>query len=113
LRTDEIQQLFDNMTLLTPADLRTYAMVHIAYTMGLRPQEICKLTLDDIQFSKAEMHIRDRKASSPITLPIPPKTLKAIAAYLVEAVRKINIASFSCNATVPTGLSTNRMCPMP
>ncbi|MCJ7600417.1 MAG: tyrosine-type recombinase/integrase, partial [Desulfobulbaceae bacterium] len=83
LRTDEIQQLFDNMTLLTPADLRTYAMVHIAYTMGLRPQEICKLTLDDIQFSKAEMHIRDRKASSPITLPIPPKTLKAIAAYLV------------------------------
>jgi integrase/recombinase XerD len=83
LRTDEIQQLFDNMTLSTPADLRAYAIVHIAYTMGLRPQEICRLTLDDIQFSKAEMHIKYRKASSPVTLPIPLKTLKAIVAYLV------------------------------
>jgi site-specific recombinase XerD len=83
LRPDEIRQLFDTMTLSTPADLRTYAMVYIAYTMGLRPQEICKLTLDDIQFSKAEMHIKDRKAGSPITLPIPLKTLKAITAYLL------------------------------
>ena len=83
LRTDEIQQLFDNMTLSTPADLRAYAMVHIAYTMGLRPQEISRLTLDDIQFSKAEMHIKYRKASFPVTLPIPLKTLKAISAYLV------------------------------
>ena len=58
LRTDEIQQLFDHMTLSTPADLRTNAIIHIAYTMGLRPQEICRLTLDDIQFSKAETPAR-------------------------------------------------------
>ena len=83
LRTDEIQQLFDNMTPTTPAELRAYAMVHIAYTMGLRPQEISRLTLDDIQFSKAEMHVRYRKAGLPVTMPIPQKTLKAIAAYLV------------------------------
>ena len=83
LRTDEIQQLFDNMTPATPAELRAYAMVHIAYTMGLRPQEISRLTLDDIQFSKAEMHVRYRKAGLPVTMPIPQKTLKAIAAYLV------------------------------
>jgi len=83
LRTDEIQQLFDNMTTTTPAELRAYAMVHIAYTMGLRPQEISRLTLDDIAFSKAEMHVRYRKAGLPVTMPIPQKTLKAIAAYLV------------------------------
>lgn len=84
LRPDEIQQLFDRMSLSTPADLRTNAMIHIAYTMGLRPHEICRLTLDDIEFSKAEMHIKDRKAGSPMTLPIPPQTLKAIVAYVVE-----------------------------
>lgn len=83
LRTDEIQQLFDNMTPATPAELRAYAMVHIAYTMGLRPQEISRLTLDDIAFSKAEMNVRYRKAGLPVTMPIPLKTLKAIAAYLV------------------------------
>jgi len=83
LRTGEIQQLFDNMTPTTPAELRAYAMVHIAYTMGLRPQEISRLTLDDIQFTKAEMNIRYRKAGLPVTMPIPQKTLKTIAAYLV------------------------------
>ncbi len=83
LRTDEIQQLFDNMTPTTPAELRAYAIVHIAYTMGLRPQEISKLTLDDIQFTKAEMHVKYRKAGFPVTMPIPQKTLKAITAYLV------------------------------
>lgn len=83
LRTDEIQQLFDSMAPATPAELREYAMVHIAYTMGLRPQEISRLTLDDIAFSKAEMNVRYRKAGLPVTMPIPQKTLKAIAAYLV------------------------------
>ena len=58
-------------------------MVHIAYTMGLRPQEISRLTLDDIAFGKAEMNVRYRKAGLPVTMPIPQKTLKAIAAYLV------------------------------
>lgn len=83
LRPGEIQQLFDSMTPATPAELRAYAMVHIAYTMGLRPQEISRLTLDDIGFSKAEMNIRYRKAGLPVTMPIPQKTLKAIAAYMV------------------------------
>jgi len=83
LRPGEIQQLFGNITPVTPAELRAYAMVHIAYTMGLRPQEISRLTLDDIGFSKAEMNIRYRKAGLPVTMPIPQKTLKAIAAYLV------------------------------
>ena len=83
LRAGEIQQLFDSMIPATPAEFRTYAMVYIAYTMGLRPQEISRLTLDDIAFSKAEMNVRYRKAGVPITMPIPQKTLKAIAAYLV------------------------------
>jgi len=83
LRTSEIQQLFESMTPATPAELRAYAMVHIAYTMGLRPQEISRLTLDDIHFSKAEMSVRYRKAGLPVTMPIPQKTLKVIAAYLV------------------------------
>ena len=83
LRPDEIQQLFDSMTPTTPTELRAYAMVHIAYTMGLRPQEISRLTLDDIAFSKAEMSVRYRKAGLPVTMPIPQKTLKALAAYLV------------------------------
>ena len=83
LRPDEIRQLLSSMTPATPAELRAYAMVHLAYTMGLRPQEISRLTLDDIAFGKAEMNVRYRKASLPVTMPIPQKTLKVIVAYLV------------------------------
>lgn len=83
LRADEIRQLFNSMAPRTPAELRAYAIVHIAYSMGLRPQEISRLTLDDIQFRKAEMSVRYRKAGLPVTMPIPPKTLKTIVAYLV------------------------------
>ena len=49
----------------------------------LRPQEISRLTLDDVQFGKAEMNVRYRKTGLPVTMPIPQKTLKAIAAYLI------------------------------
>jgi integrase/recombinase XerD len=83
LRASQIRQLFNSMKPKTPSELRAYAIVHIAYSMGLRPQEISRLTLDDIQFSKAEMSVRYRKAGLPVTMPIPPKTLKAIVAYLI------------------------------
>lgn len=84
LRPQEVQKLFATLTLSTPADIRTYAVVHLAYTLGLRPIEISKITLDDISFRKGELSLRDRKGKNPITLPIPEDTLKAIAAYALK-----------------------------
>lgn len=83
LRPHEVQRLFAGLKLSTPRDLRTYAMIHLAYTLGLRPTEICRITLDDISFNKGELRIRKRKTDNPIVLPVPKETIKAIAAYLV------------------------------
>jgi site-specific recombinase XerD len=58
-------------------------MVHLAYTLGLRPCEICRITLDDIAFKKAQLNLEDRKNKQPLTLPIAEQTLKAIVAYMV------------------------------
>jgi site-specific recombinase XerD len=85
LRSEEIQKLFATLTLNTPTQIRTYAMVHLAYSLGLRPVEISKITLDDISFQKAELIIPKRKTTNPVILPIPDKTLKAIAAYVLKA----------------------------
>ena len=52
LRPREVQQLFDSLSVSCPKDLRTYVMVHLAYSLGLRPCEICRITLDDIAFKK-------------------------------------------------------------
>lgn len=83
LRPHEVEQLFESLSMSSAKDLRTYAMVHLAYSLGLRPVEISSLQLDDISFGKAQMRLSRRKNDKPLELPIPEKTLKAIVAYMV------------------------------
>ena len=85
LRPGEVKKLFESLKLYTPVDIRTYAIVHLIYTLGLRPVEASKATLDDLSFSKRELAIPDRKPDHPITLPVPENTLKAIAVYVLKA----------------------------
>jgi len=85
LRPQEVQKLFASLSLSTRSDIRTCAMIHLAYTLGLRPVEIGTLTLDDISFRKAELTLSNRKGFNPVTLPLPEQTIKAIAAYLEKA----------------------------
>ncbi len=85
LRPHEVQRLFENVDLFTPSGLRTYAMLQLAYTLGLRPKEICRITLDDIEFTQSEIRINERKSGNPINLPLPEEAIKAIAAYIIGA----------------------------
>jgi integrase/recombinase XerD len=85
LRPAEVKKLFDTLSLSSPTAIRTHAMVHLAYFLGLRPVEIHSISLDDICFTKAELTIRRRKNDNPIVLPIPPAALKAISAYMIGA----------------------------
>jgi site-specific recombinase XerD len=59
-------------------------MVHLAYSLGLRPVEITRITLDDVSFQRAELTIRERKGGNPVTLPLPEKVIKAIALYVTK-----------------------------
>jgi site-specific recombinase XerD len=83
LRPHEVQRLFANLKLSTASELRTCAMIHLAYSLGLRPIEISTITLDDISFTEARLELRARKGKNPITLPLPEDAIKAIAAYLI------------------------------
>jgi site-specific recombinase XerD len=85
LRADELKRLFDGIDLSSQTGLRTYAMLQLAYTLGLRPIEICQITLDNISFLKAELNINWRKCHNPLKLPVPEITIKAIAAYIIGA----------------------------
>jgi len=85
LRPYEVKKLFCSLKLSTPVDIRTYAIVHLVYSLGLRPVEISRITLDDVVFDEGKLTLRERKADNPITLPIPENTLKAIAAYVLKA----------------------------
>jgi len=83
LRPHELKRLFGGLKLSSASDLRTYAMVHLAYTLGLRPLEISLIRLNDIFFKATELCVRSRKNDNPVRLPVPEETIKAMAAYLV------------------------------
>ncbi len=85
LRPEEVKRLFYGLSqnLSSKRDLRNYAMLHLAYFLGLRPREISLISLDDISFSKREICINDRKNNNPLKLPLPEETIKAIAAYII------------------------------
>jgi len=85
LRPQEVQTLFASLSLSTPSEIRTCAIVHLAYALGLRPAEISTITLDDISFRRAELTLSNRKELNPITLPLPEQSIKTIAAYVTKA----------------------------
>jgi len=93
LRPNEVCKLFDHLPHSTACELRTYAQVHLAYFLGLRPIEISRITLDNISFSKNLLNLINRKNNNPLELPIPEDTLKAIAAYIVGGRPKSNCRS--------------------
>jgi site-specific recombinase XerD len=82
LRPEQIQRLFASLTLDTPGRIRTAAMVHLAFYLGLRPVEISRIRLDDISFEKAQLRLPDRKRNNPVTLPVPVRTLKIVGVYI-------------------------------
>jgi len=85
LRPDEVKKLFDSTSLSTPKDLRTNAIVWLAFSCGLRPIEVAGITLDDIAFKKFELTLPRRKGNNPVIFSLAEDTVKAITAYIVGA----------------------------
>lgn len=85
LRIGEMQKIFAHLNPSTASEIRTYALMHLSYTMGLRPNEISRIRLDDISFGRRILRLNLRKGDNPLELPIPEHTVKATAAYIIGA----------------------------
>jgi site-specific recombinase XerD len=103
LRAGELKRLFDNIDLSSQSGLRTYAMLQLAYTLGLRPIEICQITLDNISFRKAELNIDWRKCHNPLKLPLAEVTIKAIAVYIIGARPQSTLRTLFLSFSPPYG----------
>ena len=101
LRPHEMQRLFDSFDLSSFKNLRNYALVHLSYGLGLRPDEISRITLDDILFVQSELSITTRKNDRPVKLPLPENTIKAIAAYIIGARPKSSHRRLFLNLVAP------------
>ncbi len=83
LRPHEIQTLFLSLTGQTPIALRTTAEVYLGFYLGLRPIEISRIELDNIDFKKQKIQITHRKNTKAINLPLPECCIKVVAAYIL------------------------------
>jgi site-specific recombinase XerD len=100
-RPHEIQRLFDSFKFSSAKDLRNHAMVHLLYGLGLRPDEISLITLDDVSFTQSELTLTTRKNSRPAKLPIPENIMKAIAAYVIGSRPKSSHRRLFLNLAAP------------
>lgn len=101
LRNHEIQRLFDSFELSSFKNIRNYALLHLSYGLGLRPDEISLITLDEISFTQSELTLTTRKNDRPVKLPLPEDTIKAIAAYIIGARPKSSNRRLFLNLVAP------------
>ena len=100
-RPHEVQRLFDSFELSSSKNLRNYAMVHLAFYLGLRPVEISRISLDDISFARSELTLPIRKNNRAFQLPLPENTMKTIVAYIIGARPKTSHRRLFLNLTAP------------
>lgn len=92
LSASAIDKLVDSPDPTAPAGLRDRAMLLLAARTGLRPVDIVKLRLSDIDWARAQITLTQHKTGSILTLPLLADVGEAIADYLLHE-RPTGIAS--------------------
>lgn len=79
---DSVQKMLDQVDRRTVVGRRDYAMLLLMITYGLRAREVATLTLDDLDWKRDRLHVRERKAEHSTTYPLAPVVGEAIVDYL-------------------------------
>lgn len=79
---DEVQRMLTAVERRAPIGRRDYAILLLLVTYGLRAREIAGLTLDDLDWKRERLHVRERKAGHVAVYPLSFVVGEAIIAYL-------------------------------
>jgi integrase/recombinase XerD len=79
---DEVRRMLEAVERRSPVGRRDYAILLLLVTYGLRAREVADLALDDIDWKRERLHVRERKADHTAVYPLSPVVGEAIAAYL-------------------------------
>ncbi len=77
-----VRQLLQSIDRSTPQGLRDYTMLFLIATYGLRTCEVIALTLDAIDWRRRRLHVPQRKAGTPLVLPLTDAAGTALLRYL-------------------------------
>ena len=84
LAPDEISRLLDRIPASTPLELRDRALFEIAYSSGLRAEELVNLDLASVDFDAEELRVEGKGAKTRF-VPAGEPALRALARYLERA----------------------------
>ena len=79
---DSVQKMLDQVDRRTVVGRRDYAMLLMMIMYGLRAREVAALTLDDLDWKRDRLHVRERKAEHNTAYPLAPVIGEAIVDYL-------------------------------
>jgi site-specific recombinase XerD len=82
LSEQEVQSLLDSVDRGHAKGRRTYAIVMLITTYGLRPVDVSRLELDDLSWRNERIAIIQSKTRLPVTLPLLPEVAEALYEYL-------------------------------
>jgi integrase/recombinase XerD len=77
-----LQALLESLPSSTARELRDRAIILCVARLGLRPGEVCRLRLDDIDWREGVLVVRTRKTGHGARLPITAEVGHALAEYL-------------------------------
>ncbi len=84
LRADEVERLLDRIPARTPLETRDRALFELAYSCGLRCEEIVNLDVDSIDFDAEELRVLG-KGSKTRLVPVGEPAQAALERYLSTA----------------------------
>lgn len=79
---DDIQKALQMINLNTVKGKRDYAIILLAYRLGLRSSDIVSLKFENIDFVNKRINLIQIKTKIPLTLPLLPEINRAIREYL-------------------------------
>jgi integrase/recombinase XerD len=79
---DAVRRMLEVVDRRSPVGRRDYAVLLLLVTYGLRAREVANLTLDDLDWKRERLHVRERKADHVAVYPLSPVVGEAILAYL-------------------------------
>ena len=80
----EVDRVLAAVDRSTPLGRRDYAVLVLAARYGLRPCDIRRLTLDEIDWRESRIDLRQVKTGRPLVLPLLPDVADALSAYLLD-----------------------------
>jgi site-specific recombinase XerD len=84
LRPDEMAAVLDRIPATTPLELRDRALFEVAYSSGLRAEELVTLDVTSVDFDAEELRVEGKGAKTRI-VPAGEPALRAVARYLERA----------------------------